>query len=74
MAVSKVAQSTSLVIKVQTGTNASGNPVYANRSYTNVKTAATDADIYAVGQELSAMQKYNVTAIERRDLSALVNA
>jgi hypothetical protein len=67
MAVVKVPQSTKLVIKVQTGVNESGKPVYRSRSYSNVKTSAADADVYAVGQALSQVQKYSVAEITRQD-------
>lgn len=73
MAVVKVVQSTTLVVKCQTGTNAAGNPVYANRSFTNVKNGTADADLYAVGLGLSGLMKYPTVAIERRDLNNLVN-
>lgn len=71
MAVVKTPQSTKLVIKVQTGVNTSGNPVYRLRSYTNIKTAAADADIYAIGQAMGSVQKYAVTEVSRQDQGSL---
>ncbi|MEN6414803.1 MAG: DUF1659 domain-containing protein [Veillonellales bacterium] len=73
MAVNKVAQSTRLVVKVQTGTNAAGNPVYRQRSFTNTKASAADSDVYAIGQGLGSLQKYPVISISRLDENTLVN-
>lgn len=73
MAVNKVAQSTRLVVKVQTGTNAAGSPVYRQRSFTNAKAAAADSDVYAIGQGLGGLQKYPVISISRLDDNTLVN-
>ncbi|MPN26003.1 hypothetical protein SDC9_173425 [bioreactor metagenome] len=73
MAVSKLPQGAKLVIKVQTGVNASGNPVYRQRTYANIKSTAADADMYAIGEGLAGLQKHPATSITRTDENELVN-
>ena len=73
MAVNKTPQNSRLVIKVQTGVNGSGDPVYRQRSYNNAKSTASDADIYAVGQAIADLQQYPVGGIGRIDEANLVN-
>ena len=73
MAVTKMPQSTALAIRVQTGTSVSGNPVYSNRTYSNVKVAAADQDLYDVGSSLAGLQEKPVQAIVRQDTAYLVS-
>lgn len=73
MAVNKVPQNSKLVIKVETGLNAAGNPVYRQRTYTNLKASAADADVYAISEGLAGLQKYPVSSIYRTDENELVN-
>lgn len=74
MAVGKLPQNSKLVIKVQTGVNTKGTPVYRQRTYANIKASAADADIYAIGNSLSGLQKYPAGSISRVDENELVNA
>lgn len=71
MAVVNVPQSTALCLKLQTGLTESGKPQYKTYSWTNVKTGAADADVYAIGQAISAVQKYPLAEVERRNLGSL---
>ena len=73
MAVTKVPQKTSLGIKIQTGLNGAGNPVYKTLGFSNVKAAATDDNVYAVGIGLSSLQVYPAVSIVRTDNSNLVS-
>lgn len=73
MAVVKVPQSVKLVLKVQTGVNTAGNPVYRSRSFANVKTAAADSDVFAVAQGLAGLQKHTLVDIGRQDVNNLIN-
>lgn len=73
MAVEKMPQKTALGVKIQTGLNAAGNPVYKTLSFSSVKPAATDTDVYAVGLGLAGLQKYPPVNIARTDYSNLVN-
>jgi len=73
MAVNRVPQGSRMVISVQSGVNASGLPVYVQRTYKIVKAGAVDADFYAVAQGMASLQKYPVTGISRLDEGNLVN-
>ena len=73
MAVTKIPQKTSLGIKIQTGLNAAGNPVYKTLGFSNVKVAATDDNVYAVGLGLSSLQVFPAVGIMRTDNSNLVS-
>ncbi|MGI6093485.1 MAG: DUF1659 domain-containing protein [Veillonellaceae bacterium] len=72
MAVNKLPQGTKLVIKVRTGVNEAGNPVFRQRSYSNIKTEAVDADMHAIGAGLASLQKHPVESIFRTDNGKLV--
>lgn len=74
MAVTKVPQKTNLGIKIQTGLNAAGNPVYKTLGFSNVKVAATDDNVYAIGFGLAGLQKFPAVGIMRTDNSNLINA
>ncbi len=73
MAVVKMPQSGKLVLKVQTGVSATGNPVYRARTFANVKAGATDSDVFAVAESLAGLQKYTLVDVVRQDLGNLVN-
>lgn len=73
MAVVKVATASRLTIKVQTGVSEAGSPVYRVRTYRNVKPAALEEDVFAVGQALGNLQKHAVSGIVRVDEGDLTN-
>lgn len=73
MAVIKMPKSCVLSILVQTGITTTGAPAYKYRNYGNVKPAAADADLFAIGQELAALQRHSVVAITRQDNSSLID-
>ena len=73
MAVTKLAQNGKLVVKVETGVNASGNPTYRLRSFQNVKPGAADADVYAVAQALANLQQHPVINVTRMETGNLVS-
>ncbi|WP_084785526.1 DUF1659 domain-containing protein, partial [Neomoorella mulderi] len=50
MAVISTPLATTLRLQVQTGTDATGQPVYRVRSYSRVKPSASDQDVYDVAQ------------------------
>lgn len=73
MAVVKMPQSGKMILKVQTGVNASGNPVLRLRTFTNIKSSAADAEVFAVAQGLAGLQKHTLVDTVRQDLNSLVN-
>lgn len=55
MAVKKLSTSISLSLEVQNGTDSNGNPKYAKKSFSGVKSTADPADVLAVGKAISAV-------------------
>lgn len=74
MAVNKVPETSTMIITIEDGVNASGQPVYRQRSYKNVKVGALDADVYAAAQAIANLQTHEVVSISRQDEGSLVNA
>jgi len=64
---------TVLRLKVQVGDDGNGNPVYAFRSYNNLKPTAVDDDIYAVAVALAGLTSYPLNAVFRNDTELLYN-
>lgn len=73
MAASKVPQTCSLGIKVQTGTNAAGSAVYKNLNFSNVKVSATNQEIYDVATGIASLQTYPVAALTNTDHAYVIN-
>lgn len=73
MAVNKIVKSSRLVLQVQTGLKADGTAASKERSFSNVKIDALDADVYAVAQGLAGLQKNPVLAIFRVDEGEMIN-
>jgi hypothetical protein len=67
MAVVSTPQGSTLRLRVQTGEDGSGNPVYRNRSYNKVKSAATDQDVFEVALALSGLQAHTLVRVIRLD-------
>ena len=55
MAVVNMPITTHMSLKIQTGVNISGFPVYKTVSYSSIKPDAADADIYAIGAGLASL-------------------
>lgn len=73
MAVSASTVSTDLVLVMDNGTGASGQPLFINRSFKRVKPDASNDDIYAVAQSLLGLQTKDEVAVQRRDIVELIN-
>lgn len=72
MAVIRSIADSTLRLVLQTGTNASGNPIFVNRNYRNIKVDATDQDVYAVAEALAELQIYTLNAVDRIDTNQLI--
>lgn len=72
MAINKVPANTILRLELRTGVNASGNPIYRNRSLNSVKPTAADQDLFDVATALSGLQEYPLNGISRVDGAQLV--
>ncbi len=71
MAVQSVTVTSELIINVEDGVNALGNPILRARRFRNVKPTASADDVYAVGQVLAGLQEKTVAGIQRRDVADL---
>lgn len=74
MAITNTPQYSKLSVKVRTGLNSAGNPVYSTLNYSNVKATATITDMYIIGQGIGNLQAYPVTSIIKTDVGYLINA
>lgn len=71
MAVTATAISSDLVLVMDNGTGASGQPLSVNRVFRNVKTAASNDDVYSVAESILGLQSKTNNAIQRRNLVEL---
>lgn len=67
MAVTTTSLSSDLVLVMDAGIGASGQPLSKNRIFKNLKTNATNEDVYEVAQTLVGLQSKDNNAIQRRD-------
>lgn len=59
--------SSDLILQLDNGLGQSGRQLTKSRRYGQVKTGASDDDVYAVAQALSDLQTLPVIAIQRRN-------
>jgi len=71
MAVQKSGAETKLIVKVETGTTASGAPAYGQRTFTHINPELADADVLELGKALGALQSYPVGSVNRQDAAKL---
>ncbi len=64
-------EATKLTVKVVTGSSASGKPVTAQRTFSNINPEISDADAYAIGCKLGTLQSHEVSGIIRTDTKEL---
>ena len=67
----KVASALKLTMKV--GVDINGKDKFATKRLSNLKVAALDADIFAVGQAISNIKTYPLFGLDREDQFSLVN-
>lgn len=72
MAITKVPANSTLRLELRTGVNASGNPIYRNKSLSNAKPTAADQDLFDVATALAGLQEYPLNGISRVDNAQLV--
>ncbi|WP_066633286.1 DUF1659 domain-containing protein [Desulfolucanica intricata] len=71
MAVENVPVGTTLRLQFQTGVDVNGNPVFRNKSLSNVKTDALDQNIFDVAQTLANLQEHILAGLLRIDTARL---
>ena len=66
----KVASALKLTMKV--GIDEKGKDKFATKTLSNIKVAAVDEDIFAIGEAISNIKTYPLFGIDREDLYSLV--
>ena len=72
MATQRTNITTSLKIRVESGTTDAGTIKYAARTISSINPDISDDDLLEVGQGLAAMQSNDVGDIKRSDIATLV--
>lgn len=63
-----------LVLVLDNGVSASGNPLTQKRSYSDIKSDASNDNVFAVAEVLSGLQTKTKIAVQRRDTIELQQA
>lgn len=67
MAVTSIPLESVILMRVQVGVNANGDPVLRARRWGNVKAGAADQDVFDVANALGGLQTYPVVDVVRQD-------
>lgn len=67
-------QTSKMVLKVQTGVNATGVAVYGLRTFANIDPALSDDDFLAIAKALGELQSQVVGSIHRQDAASILQA
>jgi hypothetical protein len=62
----------SMVLRMQSGVNDTGAPVFKDKSYPRVMPTAAIDDLYAVGEALASLSNWTLHHIQRVDRNDLV--
>ncbi|MEQ8235196.1 MAG: DUF1659 domain-containing protein [Syntrophomonadaceae bacterium] len=74
MAVTATSLTSDLILVMDNGVGSSGQALSINRTFKNVKVAATDQNVYDVAQTLLGLQSGTNNSIQRRNTNELENA
>ena len=74
MAITKVPQLAHAMIGYESGINAAGGTITKSYRLSNIKAAATDADIFSVANGVSTLQSKTVIDISRIDEAKLLES
>ncbi|WP_366922160.1 DUF1659 domain-containing protein [Metallumcola ferriviriculae] len=72
MAVTSTIAESSLLLMLQTGTDAAGNPQFDNRTFRRVRPVALDQDVYDVAVIIAGLQNDTLAAVQRVNENDLV--
>ncbi|MBU3180708.1 DUF1659 domain-containing protein [Clostridium psychrophilum] len=72
MAVISTKVSSALKLTMKVGVDINGKDKFATKILGNLKVAALDADIFAIGQAISNMKTYPLFGLDRQDQFSLV--
>lgn len=59
--------STRLQLRLNTGLDENFNPIYRTRSFSNVKPAAVNQDLFELAGEIESLQQHTVNSVRRVD-------
>ncbi|NLW90782.1 MAG: DUF1659 domain-containing protein [Syntrophomonadaceae bacterium] len=68
MAISSTPLGADMILVMDNGIGASGQQLVKNRVYSDVRSDATDDDLYSVAQSLLGLQEQTALAVQRRNL------
>jgi hypothetical protein len=74
MAVSKVLDTTSFAIEVESGTDKTGAKIYRKKTFSGVKNSATPENVYAVAESIKAVLSAGTRDYYLNEASKIVNA
>lgn len=74
MAITKVVNETSLIIEVQKGTDVAGDPIYTNRTFSNLRSDVDPQKAYDVAEAIKAILEASTRNTMLSVSSNLVNA
>ncbi len=67
MAVNVNPLSARLQLRLNTGLDENFDPIYRTRSFSNIKPAADNEDLFTVAQEIEGLQEHTLSAVLRID-------
>ena len=65
MSVTVIPVGSRLTMRLNTGLDENMNPVFRNRSFHNIKTGASDQDLFDVASQLGLLQAHTVDSVRR---------
>ncbi len=73
MAVVTTPLDSTLIARYQTGTSASGSPVIRQKSFTGIKSTASDQDVYDIAEAFFGLLAYPLVEVRRSNQDSLVD-
>ncbi len=74
MPVNAIPTQTRLIMRLNTGFDENLNPIFRNRSFSNVKPTASNEHLYELATEMASLQVHTLSAINRADTAELEEA
>ncbi len=71
MAIAKTFLAKNLQLRLNTGLDENFSPIYKTRSWAGVKENASDANIYAIAEEIGSLQTHTLDEVRVSTLQAL---
>jgi hypothetical protein len=73
MAVVSTKIGSALKLTMKKGVDLNGKDIYVTKRLSNLKVAAVDEDIFAIGQAISNIKTYPLFGLDREDQYTLIN-